>query len=193
MQFVESLRRRFTAGMAFAEAGPATARPAPEVVVDLAGTERSPVHVSFSIHETPHHADRAGEALCMLSGDASNDSTGVVVPLGRRPGDVSRDDLIDFVRAAEGRGLVLDGFVDVEAAIDLRTGAVTWSTEPPGGERLPHAGPVVTDALRALAETGLLGPWFSPTSVHAASAVDDVEVVPSSSGAQDDVSGRSGA
>jgi len=187
MQFVESLRRRFTADVAFAEAATATAGPAPEVV-DLAGTERSPVHVSVSIHVTPHHADRAGEALCMLSGGTSGDATGVVVPLGRRPGDVSRDDLIDFVRAAEGRGLVLDGFVDVEATIDVRSGAVTWSTEPPGGERLPHAEPVVADALRALTETGLLGQWFSPTSVHPAPDPATIGAAPIAHGAPDDLS-----
>lgn len=127
------------------------------------------VDLSLSIHETPGDERRFGAALCMLSGPLDGaghvESTGSVVPIGRRPHVITREQFLSLLEHAAASGHLSDGFLEIQASVDLSTGTVVWSPESGDGVELPHLDEVVENAISAFAETNILGEWFAPTAV----------------------------
>lgn len=150
-------------------------------VVDLVDESSSTArtHLHLSLLAAPEQADRLAQALWLVSGDRQFDATGMLLPVGPRPHRLGPDDVAATFVAAHAAGVLQDGFLEIDATVDLRERTVRWypdAIDPhlPSGfdpSQVDGLGLLVDNAVAALVETDLLGTWFAPTSVAPASSL----------------------
>lgn len=141
-----------------------------EIVIDVTSNPEDVVDVTMSIHAAPEHSDRFGAALCMISQPGRLDSTGSVVSIGRRPHQLTRRQFEELLHEAGETGHLSDGFLEIEAYVDLHDGTVVWQPEDGEGVSLPHLDQVVENSIASLVETNVFGDWFSARVVRRAPA-----------------------
>jgi hypothetical protein len=135
-------------------------------------SQHAVVDVTLSIHATPTDDHRFGAALCMLSNSDRPESTGSVVTIGRRPHHITRQQFDELLGEAAETGHLLDGFLEIEATVDLDLRTIAWQPENGGGVELPHLDTVVENAIASLVETNIFGEWFAPTKIARRSMID---------------------
>lgn len=136
-----------------------------DTVIDVTTEQTRFLDVTMSIHAGPEASGRFGAALCMLSDPGRAETTGSVVQIGRRPHSITKEQFQSLLREAGETGHLDDGFLEIEATVDLTEGEVVWQPEDGEGVSLPHLDEVVENTIASLVETNAFGEWFSPTRV----------------------------
>ena len=143
-------------------------------VLDVTDNEtQAVVDVTLSIHAAPPSDSRFGAALCMLSHNDRVESTGSVVTIGNRPHVITRRQFEELLSEAAETGHLVDGFLEIEAVVDLDHGTITWQPENGEGVTLSHLDTVVENTLASLVETNVFGEWFAPRKIGRAGRTSD--------------------
>lgn len=145
------------------------------VDVTLPSNPESLLELTISINETPGVADRFGSALCMMRRhDESIDTTGSIVPVFRHPNSITREQFSEMILSASKIGQLIDGFIEVQATVDLEQGTVLWLPEAGAHIDIPHLDQIVENAIYSLVETNIFGEWFTPTAVSRRATVHSI-------------------